>query len=101
MRPRVATRQSSRCPSPSVPSWTDQAIAKGWGYGSIVPASIQPEATANSTTGIIGLDVNKGKAANTGSVGGALRAWQWGVSRLIDYFEANEDSKVNAKKGRY
>jgi lysophospholipase L1-like esterase len=75
--------------------WTDQAIAKGWGYGTIVPTSFQPD-NNRLTTGIIGL-TNLGKTRKPDDWG-ALRAWQWGVSRLIDYFEQNPDSKVDPKK---
>src|SRR5215471_10583525 len=75
--------------------WTAQAIAKGWGYGTIVPTSIQPD-NNQLRSGIIGL-TNKGQPRKPDDWG-ALRAWQWGVSRLIDYFEANPDSKVDPKK---
>jgi hypothetical protein len=77
------------------PSWTDQAIAKGWGHGTINPNSIQPD-NNRLNTGIIGL-TNRGQPRKPDQWG-ALRAWQWGVSRLIDYFEANPDSMVDAKK---
>lgn len=77
------------------PSWHTQAITNGWGWGSIVPNSIQPD-NNKLTTGIIGL-VNKGQPRKPDDWG-SLRAWQWGVSRLIDYFEANPDSMVDAKK---
>ena len=29
---------------------------------------------------------------------GALRAWGWGVSKLVDYFESNPDSMVDPRK---
>jgi lysophospholipase L1-like esterase len=77
------------------PSWHEQAITNGWGYGSINPGSIQPD-NNHLRTGIIGL-ANKGEPRKPEDWG-ALRAWQWGVSQLIDYFEANSDSMVNAKK---
>ena len=77
------------------PTWNQQAIAKGWGYGSINPGSIQGD-NNQLTKGIIGL-TNKGQPRKPDDWG-ALRAWQWGVSRLIDYFEANPDSMVDAKK---
>src|SRR5882724_11451857 len=77
------------------PVWHDQAIANGWGYGTIVPTSFQPD-NNHLTSGIIGL-ANKGQPRKPDDWG-ALRAWQWGVSRLIDYFEANPDSMVDAKK---
>jgi hypothetical protein len=77
------------------PSWTQQAIAKGWGYGTIVPTSFQPDDN-RLTSGIIGL-VNKGQPRKPDDWG-ALRAWQWGVSQMINYFEANPDAMVDATK---
>ena len=46
--------------------------------------------------GIIGL-VNQGQPRKPDDWG-ALRAWGWGVGRLIDYFESNPDSNVDRKK---
>ncbi len=60
-----------------------------------IPAAFSPT-TINSRSGIIGL-TNKGQPRKPDDWG-ALRAWQWGVSRLIDYFEANPDAKVDPKK---
>jgi hypothetical protein len=77
------------------PSWHTQAITNGWGYGTIVPTSIQPD-NNRLTSGIIGL-VNKGQPRKPDDWG-ALRAWQWGVSRLVDYFVANSDSMVDTNK---
>jgi lysophospholipase L1-like esterase len=84
-----------RAGPPREPSWHEQAITNGWAYGSITPTSIQPD-NNKLTTGIIGL-ANKGQPRKPDDWG-ALRAWQWGVSQLIDYFEANPDLKVDAKK---
>jgi hypothetical protein len=78
----------------SVP-WTRQAIAAGWGYCTLNPVSIQPD-NKQLNVGIIGL-TNKGQP-RTPEQWGALRAWQWGASRLIDYFEANADSGVDPRK---
>jgi hypothetical protein len=75
--------------------WTQQAIAHGWGYGSINPSSIQGD-NNHLTAGIIGL-VNKGHHRKPDDWG-SLRAWQWGVSRLIDYFETAPDAMVDPKK---
>lgn len=75
--------------------WTQQAIVKGWGYGSINPNSVQPD-NNRLTTGIIGL-TNKGQPRKPDDWG-AIRAWQWGVSRMIDYFESHHDSMVDPKK---
>ncbi len=78
-----------------VPAWKQLAISKGWGYGQIVPTSIQPD-NNQLRTGIIGL-TNKGQPRKPDDWG-ALRAWQWGVSRMIDYFEQHRDSGVDPKK---
>lgn len=77
------------------PTWQEQAIAKGWGYGTINPGSIQPD-NNHLTSGIIGL-TNKGLPRKPDDWG-ALRAWQWGVSRLIDFFETHPESQVDPKK---
>jgi hypothetical protein len=83
--------------APAAGSWQQIAIQHGWGYGAIDPGSIQADAGGVAMRqGIIGL-TNKGEPRKPDQWG-ALRAWQWGVSRLIDYFEANPDSKVDPKK---
>lgn len=74
------------------PAWPDLAITSGWGYGNIVPGSIQPD-NNRLTTGIIGL-ANRGRPRRPEDWG-ALRAWQWGASRLLDYFAAHPESEVN------
>jgi hypothetical protein len=73
------------------------ALAKGWGYGSFNPASVQADGGGVALRqGIIGL-VNKGQPRKPDDWG-ALRAWQWGISKMIDYFEVNPDAKVDPKK---
>lgn len=76
-------------------SWTQQALDKAWGHGTISPSSIQGD-NSQLRQGIIGL-TNKGEPRSPEDWG-ALRAWAWGVSRLIDYFEANPDSGVDPAK---
>ena len=94
---RFPGRRGSGPGRPSGPSWTEQAISHGWGYGTIVPVSIQPDRGGmNLRQGIIGL-TNKGEPRKPDQWG-ALRAWGWGVSRLIDFFEAHPDAGVDPKK---
>jgi hypothetical protein len=76
-------------------SWTQQALNKGWGYGTIVPNSVQGD-NSRLREGIVGL-TNKGEPRSPEDWG-ALRAWAWGVTCLIDYFEANPDSGVDPAK---
>jgi (4-O-methyl)-D-glucuronate---lignin esterase len=79
---------------PAGPPWQQQVLAKGWGYASLVPNSIQADNGAGLTQGIIGL-VNKGQPRKHDDWG-ALRAWAWGASRALDYFET--DKSVDAKQ---
>ena len=67
-------------------------FAKGWGYAILIPTSIQADNGAGLTEGIIGL-VNKGQPRKLDDWG-ALRAWAWGASRALDYFET--DKSVDA-----
>jgi hypothetical protein len=80
--------------APTGPTWQQQVLARGWGYASIIPSSIQADCGAGLTAGIIGL-VNKGQPRKLDDWG-ALSAWGWGASRLLDYFET--DKAVNAKQ---
>lgn len=80
--------------SPVVTPWQQLLLEKGWGYAIIVPASYQADNGAGLTQGIIGL-VNKGQPRKPDDWG-ALRAWAWGASRAIDYFET--DKTINTKQ---
>lgn len=76
------------------PTWQQQVVDKGWGFAKIVPASIQADNGQGLTRGIIGL-TNKGQPRKVDDWG-ALRAWAWGASRALDYFETDE--RVDAKQ---
>lgn len=76
------------------PTWKEQLLSRGWGYSIIVPGSIQADNGAGLRSGIIGL-VNKGQPRKSNQWG-ALRAWAWGASRALDYFETDKD--VDAKR---
>ncbi len=71
------------------PTWQQQVLAKGWGYAEYIPTSVQPDNGAGLTQGIVGL-VNKGQPRNLDDWG-ALKAWAWGASRCLDYFETDKD----------
>ncbi|WP_395145385.1 acetylxylan esterase [Armatimonas sp.] len=81
-------------PPGSGPSWQEQVLAKGWGYAILSPNSIQADNGAGLREGIIGL-VNKGEPRKVDDWG-SLKAWAWGASRALDYFET--DKAVDAKK---
>jgi hypothetical protein len=83
-----------RMPKQEGPTWQQQVLEKGWSYAILVPNSIQADNGAGLKEGIIGL-VNKGQPRKTDDWG-ALRAWAWGASRAMDYFEA--DPAVDEKR---
>jgi len=78
---------------PAGPSAQQLILAKGWGYASLSASSIQADNGAGLPQGIIGL-VNKGQPRRVDDWG-TLRAWAWGASRALDYFET--DKSVDAK----
>jgi hypothetical protein len=76
------------------PTWQRQVLAKGWGYAMLAPTSVQADNGAGLTSGIIGL-MNRGQPRQPDDWG-ALRAWAWGASRVLDYFET--DPAVDARR---
>jgi hypothetical protein len=75
-------------PRPPGPTWQQQVLAKGWGYAILIPTSIQADNGAGLREGVIGV-VNKGQPRKPDDWG-ALRAWAWGASRALDYFETEK-----------
>ena len=97
LSPEVAAALAKRFPDARLapgPTWQQQVLAKGWGYAEYVPTSVQPDNGAGLTQGIIGL-VNREQPRALDDWG-ALRAWAWGASRVLDYFET--DKAVDAKR---
>ncbi len=76
------------------PSWQQQVLQRGWGFAILTAYSIQSDSGVGLTSGIIGL-CNQGQPRGVEDWG-ALRAWAWGASRAIDYFET--DPAVDAKR---
>ncbi len=98
LSPAVMAALAKRFPQMSAPgsrpSWQQQVLAKGWGYAIYIPTSVQADNGEGLTQGIIGL-VNEGQPRKLDDWG-ALRAWAWGASRALDYFET--DKFVDAKR---
>ncbi|MGP8270589.1 MAG: acetylxylan esterase [Terracidiphilus sp.] len=82
-----------RAGSPGIP-WQQQVLARGWGFAILNPVSYQADDGAGLTEGIIGL-MNKGQPRKLDDWG-ALRAWAWGASQVLDYLET--DKAVDAKQ---
>lgn len=93
-RPQMEARGIKPSPPPPGPTWQQQVLAQGWGYATLIPTSVQADNGAGLTEGIIGL-CNKGQPREPDDWG-ALRAWAWGASRALDYFET--DKSVDARQ---
>jgi hypothetical protein len=76
------------------PEWQQLVLARGWGYAILFPTTVQADNGAGLTKGIIGL-ANQGQPRRVNDWG-ALRAWAWGASRTLDYFET--DPAVDARQ---
>jgi hypothetical protein len=85
---------ASGAPGDASEPWQQQVLAKGWGYAELLPASYQADNGAGLSEGIIGL-MNKGQPRQPDDWG-VLRAWAWGASRALDYFET--DKSVDARQ---
>jgi lysophospholipase L1-like esterase len=95
-RPQSASRPAFTFPPPAPGSdapGTEQLIVDGWGFVLLDPTSIQADNGAGLTRGIIGL-TNTGQPRRPDDWG-ALRAWAWGASRVLDYLET--DRVIDAK----
>lgn len=79
---------------PDFDKWKSQILSKGWGFAVLIPTSVQDDNGAGLTQGIIGL-CNKGRPRKVDDWG-TLRAWAWGASRALDYFET--DNAVDAEQ---
>ena len=88
------TNAFRRFPGLGGPNWQELVLSNGWGYAVIIPADFQADDGAGLTRGIIGL-CNQGQPRKPEDWG-ALRAWAWGASRALDYFET--DLAVDAKQ---
>jgi hypothetical protein len=69
-------------------------LDNGWGFAVLSPTSFQADDGSGLTEGIIGL-MNKGQPRSVYDWG-TLRAWAWGASRAMDYFET--DRAVDARQ---
>lgn len=76
------------------PEWQVSCLKRGWAFALLVPTSIQADNGAGLSQGIIGL-MNKGERRKPEDWG-SLRAWAWGASRVLDYFETIKT--IDAKK---
>ncbi len=81
--------------------WTafgDLVLSKGWGFAVLDAPSVQEDSGAGLRRGIVGL-CNRGRPRSPEDWG-ALKAWAWGASRLLDHLRRHprvDGSKVGVE----
>jgi hypothetical protein len=76
------------------PDYRALILKRGWSYVIYDPTSVQADNGAGLTRGVIGL-VNRGQPRKAGDWG-ALSAWAWGASRVVDALE--HDPNIDAAR---
>ncbi|MCA9176435.1 MAG: acetylxylan esterase [Planctomycetales bacterium] len=66
-------------------------LANGWAYAHIRYGEIQPDRADQWRQGVIGQSLEDGQDRPADDEWGAIGAWAWGVSRVIDYLESDRD----------
>lgn len=88
----VAFTYPPRVPAPPpdpAPDFREQIAMRGWALAQYVNTSVQADNGAGLRAGIIGL-MNKGGIRKPDDWG-ALAAWGWGASRVLDYLQTDPD----------
>jgi hypothetical protein len=75
------------------PPWQQQVVDRGWAAIELVATSVQADNGEGLAAGIIGLS-NRGQPRDLDDWG-ALRAWAWGASRVLDYLSTRADIDEN------
>ena len=70
-------------------------LARGWGYAMVGYQDIQPDRLNTLNQGVIGQTLKPGELPKADEWG-AISAWAWALSRMIDHFET--DKLVDGKK---
>jgi hypothetical protein len=74
---------------------TTNILQRGWIYATIAYGDIQPDRKNTFDEGVIGLTLAPGQEKPAADEWGAVSAWAWGISRVVDYFQT--DKAVDAK----
>lgn len=73
----------------------EQFIDAGFGYATFYYGDVEPDIKDSVTKGIRGYYLKPGQAAVGNSEWGAVAAWAWGMSRIMDYFETDKSIDAN------
>jgi len=73
-----------------------QFLEHGWGYATLGYTDIQPDNLEGLSRGVIAFSFAPGQTERKPDEWGGISAWAWGISRAIDYLEA--DKVIDAKR---
>lgn len=71
-------------------------IERGYGYATFRYTDVQPDRANSLHEGVIGLTLTAGQTKPAPDEWGAISAWAWGASRVLDYFQT--DNAVDARR---
>ncbi|MEO8483711.1 MAG: acetylxylan esterase [Acidobacteriota bacterium] len=64
-------------------------LERGWGFATVGYQDIQPDVADSLTEGVIGLALKSARTQPASDEWGAISAWAWGASRIIDYLQTD------------
>jgi hypothetical protein len=67
-----------------------EVLARGWAFAQIGYGDIQPDRANAWQQGVIGLTLKPGQDRPAPEQWGAISAWAWGASRIVDYLQTDE-----------
>jgi hypothetical protein len=93
------TRQKQQAPEDSRGRANDpieKLLARGYGYATVCYQDIEPDFKGGYVIGIRPLFFKPGQSEPAANEWGAIGAWSYGLSRVLDYLE--KDKEVDAKR---
>jgi len=67
-----------------------EILGRGWAYATVGYNDIQPDRNGAFKEGVIGAALQPEQSAPAADEWGAVSAWAWGISRIVDYFETDK-----------
>ncbi len=93
-------REGKRVPATHGPNFgkadVPRVLAHGIGFATFNYADVDPDALNALAHGIRAVYLKPGQTAPAPDEWGAISAWAWGISRVVDYFET--DAGVDARR---
>lgn len=74
----------------------ERVLSRGYAFAAVNYADIEPDFNGGYVSGIRPLFFKPGQTENSNDEWGAIGAWSYGLSRIVDYFEKDKD--IDAKR---